>query len=71
MRIDDQYANWYKNKFGIELDKNDVLPVLYALQGHPGSGVLWARHIEKVDDFKVAEPTEHIVRDAIQAIGGK
>eukprot|EP00957_Ditylum_brightwellii_P183895 14007603-Ditylum_brightwellii.AAC.1 len=48
LRIDDQYADLHNNKFGIELNKNDVLPVLNALQGHPDSGVLWAKCIQKV-----------------------
>eukprot|EP00957_Ditylum_brightwellii_P131031 9994724-Ditylum_brightwellii.AAC.1 len=40
MRIDDQYMDWYTNKYGKDLDQSKVLPVLHALQGHPESGVL-------------------------------
>ena len=45
VRIDDQYADWYFEKFGKHVYKRMVLPVLHALQGHPESGVLWAKHI--------------------------
>ena len=56
VRVDQQYADWYKARFGIQLDpKIHVLPVKHALQGHPESGALWAKKIEThlVDlDFK-------------------
>eukprot|EP00957_Ditylum_brightwellii_P032537 2465371-Ditylum_brightwellii.AAC.1 len=47
MRIDDQYDDWYKNKYDKELDRKHVLPVLHALQGHPESGALWGKYVEK------------------------
>ena len=47
VRIDDQYADWYLHKYGIHIDRRMVLPVLHALQGHPESGALWAKHIAK------------------------
>ena len=31
--IDDAYADWYKWRFNIELNRSDVLPVNHALQG--------------------------------------
>lgn len=34
VRIDDAYADWYRDKYGKEIDRNLVLPVLQALQGH-------------------------------------
>ena len=49
MTIDDAFAEWYQDKFSIKLDrKNQVLPVLRALQGHPESGRLWEMHINKI-----------------------
>jgi Reverse transcriptase (RNA-dependent DNA polymerase) len=47
-RIDDAYAKWYLNRFGIVLDKNLVLPIQHALQGHPEAGVLWENHINNI-----------------------
>ena len=46
-RIDDQYADWYLNKYGIHVVRRMVLPVLHALQGHPEYGALWEKHIAK------------------------
>ncbi|KAG7343608.1 reverse transcriptase RNA-dependent DNA polymerase [Nitzschia inconspicua] len=46
--IDDAYAEWYKARFGVTLDRNMVLPVLHALQGHPESGRLWETYINKI-----------------------
>jgi Reverse transcriptase (RNA-dependent DNA polymerase) len=48
VRIDDAYADWYKAKYGIDLDRAMVLPVLHALQGHPESGSLWEQTINKI-----------------------
>jgi len=48
MSIDDQYADWYKFKFGKTIDRKQVLPVLRALQGHPESGRLWEHHINGI-----------------------
>jgi hypothetical protein len=39
---------WYLERFGVQLDRNMVLPVLYALQGHPESGNLWEDYINKI-----------------------
>ena len=46
--IDDSYAEWYQEHFGITLDHSMVLPVQHALQGHPESGKLWEKHISKI-----------------------
>ena len=46
--VDDAYADWYEQRFGIKLDRSYVLPVLHALQGHPESGRLWENHINSV-----------------------
>ena len=47
-RIDDAYAEWYKARFDVVLDKNLVLPIQHALQGHPEAGVLWEHHINAI-----------------------
>ena len=44
--VDEQYRDWYREKFGKEIPKGYVLPVLSALQGHPEAGALWADKIE-------------------------
>jgi hypothetical protein len=46
--IDNAYAEWYKERFNVDLDRSQVLPVLHALQGHPESGRLWEEHINKI-----------------------
>ena len=48
LTIDDAYAEWYEEKYGEHLDRNMVLPVLKALQGHPESGRLWEKHITAI-----------------------
>ena len=48
VRIDDAYAEWYFNKFGITLDRNQCLPALHALQGHPESPRLWEEYINNI-----------------------
>ena len=48
MMIDNQYYEWYFERFKIKLDKSRVLPVLRALQGHPESGKLWEQHINNI-----------------------
>ena len=46
--IDDAYADWYKVRLAVDLDRSTVLPVLHALQGHPKSGALWEKHIASI-----------------------
>jgi hypothetical protein len=46
--IDDAYADWYLERFGVQLDRTMVLPVHHALQGHPESGYLWELTINKI-----------------------
>jgi hypothetical protein len=46
--IDDAYADWYLERFGITLDRTMVLPVQHALQGHPESGYLWELTINSI-----------------------
>ena len=48
MMIDNQYYEWYFERFKIKLDKSRVLPVLQALQGHPKLGKLWEWHINNI-----------------------
>ena len=37
LAIDDAYADWYKDKFGVEVNRRYILPVYHCLQGHPES----------------------------------
>ena len=46
--IDDQYADWYFERFGVHVSREMVLPVQHALQGHPKSGALWERFFNSV-----------------------
>ena len=46
--IDDQYADWYFERFVIHVSREMVLPVQHALQGHPESGALWERFVNSV-----------------------
>ena len=48
MRIDNQYYEWYLDKFSKKLDKSYVLPVLRALQGHHELGKLQEKHINSI-----------------------
>ena len=42
VNVNQQYIDWYFDRYGTVLDKSMVLSVNHALQGHPESGVLWA-----------------------------
>jgi hypothetical protein len=58
VRIDDCYADWYRSRYGKEVDRTLVLPVLKALQGHPEAGALWETHINNIlDDLKIVFTT--------------
>jgi hypothetical protein len=46
--IDDAYADWYKARYGVDVDRHLVLPVQHALQGHPESGRLWEERIKQI-----------------------
>ena len=48
LTTDDACANWCKQRFGKEISKRDVLPVLHCLQGHPESGHIHMRFINKI-----------------------
>ena len=43
--IDDQYADWYFNKFNEEIDRDLVIPVGKALQGHPEAGASFSKMV--------------------------
>jgi hypothetical protein len=45
LTIDDAYVDWYKKRFGKQLDRSLVLPIKKTLQGHPEAGALWERYI--------------------------
>ena len=46
--IDDQYADWYAARHNVVVHRSMVLPVQHALQGHPESGALWEKFVNKV-----------------------
>jgi Reverse transcriptase (RNA-dependent DNA polymerase)/GAG-pre-integrase domain len=46
--IDQQYADWFVMRTGHPIERDLVLPVQHALQGHPESGALWESFINKV-----------------------
>ena len=45
LAIDEVYSDWYKDKFGKEINRKHVLPVYHCLQGHPESGKMWVYFI--------------------------
>jgi hypothetical protein len=45
LRINDAFAEWYEQRFHKPVDRNHVLPIQHALQGHPESARLWDEHI--------------------------
>ena len=60
VRIDDAYAEWYFNKFGITVDRSHCLPAQHALQGHPESPRLWEEYINRILKDKLnLVPTTH------------
>ena len=48
VRIDEAFAAWYKARYGKEINREHVLPVQHALQGHPEAGLLWEKHINHI-----------------------
>ena len=46
--IDNAYFEWYKEKTGKTLNQHFVLPVLHSLQGHPESGKMWMKLIDRI-----------------------
>jgi len=48
MKSDDAFRDWYLERTGVLLDKDLVLPVLRALQGHPEAARLWEEHISAI-----------------------
>jgi hypothetical protein len=47
--VDEAYVEWFQLRFPDKpIDRNMVLPVQHALQGHPESGGLWERHINSI-----------------------
>ena len=48
MKVDDAFRDWYRMRTGTTLDKDLVLPVLRALQGHPEAARLWEEHISEI-----------------------
>ena len=48
LAIDDAYADWYKDRFGEEIDRQYILPVKHCLRGHPESGKMWMHFIDNI-----------------------
>jgi len=48
MKLDDAFRDWYLERTGVLLDKDLVLPMLRALQGHPEAARLWEEHISAI-----------------------
>ena len=48
LTIDNAYYKWYKEKTGKSLNHCFVLPVLHSLQGHPESGKMWIKLIDRI-----------------------
>ena len=46
--IYDQFYDFYRHKFGDNIDEDKVLPVLIYLQGHPKSGRIWESLINQI-----------------------
>ena len=46
--IDDGYYEWYKETTGKILNRRFLLPVLHSLQGHPESGKMWMKLIDRI-----------------------
>ena len=52
--IYDQFSDWYIHKFGKNIDRDKVLPVLRSLQGHPDPGRLWGSLISQILNIMVS-----------------
>jgi len=48
IKLDDAFRDWYLEQTGALLDKDLVLPVLRASQGHPEAARLWEEHISAI-----------------------
>ena len=48
LSIDDQYADWYKKRFGTSINRQKVFKIQHTLQGHPEAGRLWQHHIDDI-----------------------
>jgi len=48
MKLDDAFRDWHLECTGVLLDKDLVLPVWHALQGHPEAARLWEEHISAI-----------------------
>jgi len=48
VKLDDAFCDWHVERTGVLLDKDLVLPVLRALQGHPEAARLWEEHISGI-----------------------
>lgn len=58
--IDDQYAEWYEDRYKKTIDWNLVLPLLKAMQGHLEAGRFWENNINSIllsEEFKFTTTT--------------
>jgi len=63
MKTDDAFWDWHQERTGVLSDKDLVLPMLQALQGHPEAARLWEEHISAILDgtgFKNATHEKNI-----------
>jgi len=59
MKLDDSFPDWHLERTGVLLDKDPVLPVLCALQGHPKAARLWEEHISAILEKVGCKNTKH------------
>ena len=58
--VDQPYREWWRSLGRGEIPPNYVLPVRHALQGHPESPRLWAKHIDTIIQKYIGlKPTTH------------
>ena len=48
LAINDFYADWYKDRFGEEIDRRYILPGKHCLQGHPESRKIWMHFLDNI-----------------------
>ena len=48
LTVDNAYSSWYREKFNKSINPRHVLPVKHSLQGHPKSGKMYMKMINKI-----------------------
>ena len=59
VEIDEQYADWYANKFATPVDRSLVIPLGSNLQGHPEAGAIFSKCIAEVLKLVPLTTTTH------------